>query len=412
MKKSLFLTFFFPPEKGGIQNYLYNICKRLPQDKVVVWANSRKQRPDVGSRMSEAGKRNFLDEDSLEESFDKKQNFKIFRKSYESPLRIIGLTFLHNLIVVKKIIKENNIEIIHCGHIHPMGLTAYFCKKFFNIPYIIYTHGTEILELKNALKIKRYFVKKVFKNAQNIIVTTEFMRNYLEENFELNKVSKNIAAEIEDRIVKIPPGVNSELFKPLDAKKLKEKFNLSGQKIILTCGRLVSRKGHELVLKSLPNIIKKIPNIKYWIVGSGPSEEKLKLIIRNLNLNNNVRIFNNIKDKDLNFYYNLCDVFVMPSREISEKKDVEGFGLVYLEANACGKPVIGGDCGGVGEAVIDNQNGILVNPNNVKELSDAVLKLLRDKKAAKEMGDFGRERVLNEFNWGKLVNEKLMNVLE
>ena len=100
------------------------------------------------------------------------------------------------------------------------------------------------------------------------------------------------------------------------------------------------------------------------------------------------------------------------SKSDEEKKDIEGFGLVYLEANACAKPVIGGNSGGVAEAIIDGENGILVNPISMREITEGIVKLLKNKKIAEEMGNFGRARVLNEFSWNKLVNERLAKLLE
>ncbi|MFA6296229.1 MAG: glycosyltransferase family 4 protein [Patescibacteria group bacterium] len=394
MKKSLFLTYFFPPERGGIQNYLYNICKRLPSDKVVVWA-------PINSNASD---------------FDKKQGFKIIRKSYNSSLRMFGLSSVDYFFTLRKIVKENEVKVIHCGHIHPMGMTAYLAKKILHIPYIVYTHGTEIKEIDSKSGFHKKMMKRVLDDAQNIVVTTDFMRDYIASKFGfLKSDDKTTNSETEnmlsEKFIKIPPGVNTELFHPLDSLKIKQRFELENQKIILTCGRLVPRKNHELVIKAMPNVLKRVPNAKYYIIGNGPTLEKLRLLIRNLRLDDKVKIYTKITDKDLNFYYNLCDVFIMPSKEMENKKDIEGFGLVYLEANACKKPVIAGNSGGVAEAVLDGQTGILVNPENIKEITDSLIKILRDEKLANDLGNYGYERVKKDFDWNELV-KKLAKILE
>lgn len=385
MKKSLFLTFFFPPERGGIQNYLYNICKRLPKESVVVWAPIN----------------------SVATDFDKKQGFKIIRKSYNSALRMFGLSSLEYFFTVRKLVKQNKIDIIHCGHIHPMGMTAYLAKKILHIPYIVYTHGTEIKEIENKSGFTKKMMKRVLDEAQNIVVTTDFMRDYIVAKFDFDRDENELAK----KFVKIPPGVNSDLFHPLDSLKIKQRFGLENQKIILTCGRLVPRKNHEMVLKAMPNVLKRVPNAKYYIIGNGPTLEKLRLLVRNLRLDDKVKIYTKITDRDLNFYYNLADVFIMPSKEMENKKDIEGFGLVYLEANACKKPVIAGNTGGVAEAVLDGQTGILVNPENIKEITDALIKILRNEELANDLGNYGFERVKNEFSWDELV-KKLMTILK
>lgn len=385
MKKSLFLSYFFPPEQGGIQNYLYNICKRLPTDKVVVWAPINFQAKE----------------------FDSQQKFKIIRKSYNSALRPLGLSSVDYFFSLKRIIKENNIDIIQCGHLHPLGMASLLCKKFYKIPYIIYTHGTEITELENASGFKKKMMQKVLHEAQNIVVTTDFMRDHLIAKFGFTR-DENFLNEI---FVKIPPGVDSKMFYPLNAESLRARFGISDQKIILTCGRLVPRKNQEMIIKAMPNIIKRVPRAVYYIIGSGPTEEKLKLLIRNLNLQDRIKIFSRVSNKDLNFYYNLADIFVLVSKEIKEKKDIEGFGLVYLEANACKKPVVAGNTGGVAEAVLDAQNGYLVNPASISDVTAKIVKLLRDQRLNQEMGNFGYQRVVKDFSWDCLV-EKLKQILD
>jgi phosphatidylinositol alpha-1,6-mannosyltransferase len=170
-------------------------------------------------------------------------------------------------------------------------------------------------------------------------------------------------------------------------------------KVILTVGRLVERKGHEFVLKALPLIAERYPQLKYLIIGKGPMEKKLRNIVERKKLSDVVEFHGEV-DNIADFYGN-CDVFIMPSRFIEKKGDVEGFGLVFLEANFFGKPVIAGNSGGISDAVIDGETGILVNPENPKEIADAVLKLFDDPKLARKLGEQGRKRVLEEFTWDR-----------
>ena len=168
-------------------------------------------------------------------------------------------------------------------------------------------------------------------------------------------------------------------------------------KIILTVGRLVERKGHDAVIKALPFVLKEFPDLKYKIVGKGPMDKKLREIAKIENVNGYVEFCGEV-DNIADFYAN-CDVLVMPSRFIEKKGDVEGFGLVFLEANYFGKPVIAGKSGGVFDAVIDGVTGLLVDPESPEEIANAIIELLENPELARKLGEQGRKRVLEEFTW-------------
>lgn len=368
MKKSLLLTYFFPPEPGGIQNYLYNLIKYLPKDKVFV----------------------FTDTSSSFEEFDQKQPFKIFRQKIKSPWRYLHLTFLPLLLKLLKLIKKERIEILILGHFFvPFAISALFLAKFKKIPFVISTHGLEILQAEKSFWQKRILFA-CLDRAKNIIVTSDFMRKRFEKNYPTLNLSK--------KIIKITPGVDTNFFRPdLDVKNLRKELKLENKKIILTCGRIVRRKGYENVIKALRKISEEVRGVCYLIVGDGPYKKNLEVLVKSIDLPFRVMFCGEVSQPDLPYYYNLADFFVMPA--IETKEDIEGFGLVYLEAAACAKPVIAARAFGAMEAVKDGQTGFLIDPKNISDLALKIKTLLQNEKLAKRMGLLGRKFVLENFLW-------------
>ncbi|MFH2138506.1 MAG: glycosyltransferase family 4 protein [Candidatus Omnitrophota bacterium] len=366
----LFVTSNFPPLNGGIANFDYNICKSLHQKghKLVVLANSIK-----GS-----------------EKFDLAQGFEIIRlKGNLRPTSIEAISKLLYLVL------KNNIDIVFFGHFgstHWLG--GVLSRIILKVPYVILVHGTEF----NAYFSRFTFVDKwasgiVLKNAKGIIANSQVTRNLVHERgYPLEKIQI------------LNPGVDVEVLKMVDkGVKMKEELKLNDNKILLTVARLVAKKNHENILKALAVVIKEVENVTYVILGEGEERTRLESLTRELGLEEYVKFLGQIKHEDIQLYYNICDIFVMPSKTIDI--DYESFGIVYLEANACGKPVIAGKSGGVDDAVIDGVTGILVNPDDIDEISQAILCLLKDEKYAKELGENGRQRVEKEMNWNIAGNK-------
>lgn len=201
----------------------------------------------------------------------------------------------------------------------------------------------------------------------------------------------------DSKIHVIPHGVDINRFESgSEYQGIVSEHGLGGKKVILTVGNLVERKGHDMVIKSLPKVLENVPDTVYLIVGDGKQRQSLTNLVKELDLGEHVVFTGRVTDNELLQYYNACDVFIMPSREIDG--DIEGFGIVYLEANACSKPVIGGKSGGIYDAVQDGVSGILVDPLDVNEISQALITLLTDDLLAKKLGKQGKKRVEEEFS--------------
>jgi phosphatidylinositol alpha-1,6-mannosyltransferase len=180
--------------------------------------------------------------------------------------------------------------------------------------------------------------------------------------------------------------------------RIREKHALQNKRCILTVSRLVERKGHDVLIKALELVLKNVADVHYLIVGTGIMEDNLRELVDKLNLHEHVTFVGFVPDEELGSYYEVCDIFVMVSREIPEKGDIEGFGIVYLEANLLGKPVLAGRSGGVPEAVIDGKTGVLVDPKNPIEVAEALITMLSNPEWTKSLGENGRIRAMRDFS--------------
>ena len=162
-----------------------------------------------------------------------------------------------------------------------------------------------------------------------------------------------------------------------------------------------------MVIRAMPAILKEFPRTEYWIAGRGPYLDTLKTLVAELGLQRQVRCLGFISSSERLKLYQRCAVYLMPSRAIDERRDFEGFGITFLEANACGKPVIGGRSGGVADAVLDGVTGFLVDPNSPADIAVKTLRLLRDPALARKLGQQGRERVERELNWENTTRKVL-----
>lgn len=354
MKKALLATYDYPPNIGGVANYYYNLVQNLPKDKLTVVTNEASQ-----------------------------FNFKL-------PC----FSWLKSFFTLKKIIHQKKIEVLLVGQILPLGTTALLLKKIFKIPYLVFTHAMDVT-FPQKYPRKKWLMKIILKNADKIITVSRYTKYEI-----LKLINQQLQKKIE--IITPAPNITPQFFPNNDYSNLKHKFQ--DYKIILSVGRLVPRKGHDVVIKSLNNLIKNNIKFKYIIIGDGGNYDHLKNLVQNYKLENFVIFIKNLSDEEVAKYYQLCDVFIMPCRE-TENRDVEGFGIVFLEANSFKKPIIGGKSGGVEDAIIDGKNGYLVDPLDTDMISNALMKILLKPDLAKKLGEFGQQRVISEFNWEKKAKQ-------
>jgi phosphatidyl-myo-inositol dimannoside synthase len=277
--------------------------------------------------------------------------------------------------------------IIHAGDLYPPGVTAMILKKLFGLPYVVYCHGEEIPQL-DRFKYQPLIRNRIYLNADTVIAASEFTRN--------NLMKLGVP---EGRICKIVPGVNSTRFRPMARRAdLIERYGLQGKTIILTVARLVPRKGHQAAIEAFAKVCNEFPEAHYLIVGRGQEEPRLRQMVLDAGLNERVTFAGYVAAEQLPDIYNLCDIMLMANRQ-EEDGDVEGFGIVFLEANAVGKPVIGGRTGGAAEAIADGATGFLVNPDDPQEIAGIMRRLLGDPGLREKLGTAGVRRVRSDFSW-------------
>ena len=280
-------------------------------------------------------------------------------------------------------------DVIHVQWPIPNGLGALFLKIFYKIPYINTIHGEEVYLSKryHTTPIIKLFVNQSAKTLTN---SSETFKVCLESG--LNREKLGI----------IPFGVDMNFFRPINVEKDKNIFQ------ILSVGYLIERKGFEYLIKAMENVLKVHNNVKLMIVGSGPLETKLKTLIKDLILENNIQIISNVTDEGLLKLYNSSDIFVLPSIVDSEG-NTEGLGVVLLEAMACKIPVIGSNIGGIPDIVHNGETGLLVLEKDKLEISRAIIKLIENENLRERISVSGYKMVKKHFNWD-IIAKKYITV--
>ena len=371
----LFLTIDFPPLGGGMAQHSYDVVKAMKKIG---------EPPIVLTLRTEGDK-----------VFDKKKDIhiirlrcikikKLFEYYFWSAAVLFGYAFYYCI--------THKVDTVFVNTWSIVGVAAFLIKKVSGVPYVVFAHGLDVYAPQNNRNVSR-LMRLVLRNASLVIANSHFTKQLIDEM-------------VDTRIRVLHPVADLQRFsRKDDGHKL-----FAGKKVLLTVGRLVESKGHEAVIRSLKKVVEKFPEILYCIVGSGPTEESLKIIINELGLTNTVIFAGEVDDEELPSYFHSCDVFIMTSREIKKRGEVEGFGIVFLEAGACGKPVIGSKSGGIPDAVIDGVTGILVDPFDIEEIADAIIRLLSNENLAARLGENGKKRVEEELNIHRLA-ERLKEVL-
>ena len=369
MKKRLLITLGFPPAVGGMQRYLYQRCQAVGESQVIVLAPKT------------AGWR----------EFDAQQPFLICR--WSSPLgqvpvikRVLQLTL--PLFYALSLYYRQGFDGIECGQPLPFGLIALFFRKVFGIPYLVWTYGNDILRPQRYRCLRR-LLRLVLNNADAIVAISQSTKR------EIVRLGLN-----PDRVSVIQPAVDIQRFHPqIDSSQVVTLHHLQGKRVILTVARLVERKGIDVVIRAMPKVLEAVPDAVYLVIGTGPYQGTLERLARESGLEGKVIFVGQVPDEELPCYYGACDLFVLLSRTLADKGETEGFGIVFLEAGACGKPVIGGRGGGTSEAIEDGVTGLLIDPLDVNEIADTIVRVLEDEELSRRLGESGRKRAEKQPDW-------------
>lgn len=394
--KILLFTLEYPPFKGGVANYYWNIVKYWPScASFFVKATDDKK---------------ISDDRPVSDIIVLHNNDNILLKNYLWPKWLLAIWQLW------RTIKKQTIKHILVGHILPLGTVTYIVTRFIKIPYSVILHGMDFTYVLRSQR-KKWLAKKILNNAKYIICGNSYTAGL---------VKKFVGDKQEYKVGVVNPGIEHRVMhnhvntpqNEAGAERviqLKEKYNLHNKIVLFSIGRLVKRKGFDKVIEAMPYLLKKVPNLIYVIAGSGSDEEYLKtsppapLLIRRGETEGRLIFLGKVSDEEKWAWMNLGDIFIMPARNIDG--DFEGFGIVYLEANLCNKPVIAGDSGGVRDAVEDYVNGILVDPENIEAIAEGILELALNQILRQKLGEQGWHRAVEEFNWEKQVR-KIYNLIK
>ncbi|QQR91251.1 MAG: glycosyltransferase family 4 protein [Myxococcales bacterium] len=358
----LMLTPNFPPQTGGVQNYALELAfafSELCSEFEVLAPKS------PGS-----------------EQVDRELPFKIKRKS------IWGDNFsLSGILPARR--ASRHFDAVFATHWSAAYAALIAGDQNWAVGCAV--HGKELFfrpleKIWPAQKVYDHIRKTALKQCPLLFPVSRFTADLLKK-YEVK----------EDRIITVPNGVNTERYKPGDSTQLREGLGLVSKTVLLTVGRLVERKGVDTVLKSLATIKDEHKDLEYLIVGDGPERSKLEALSQKLGLSEQVRFMGAVTSKALLEFYQLADLFVMAPRDI--RGDVEGFGLVFLEASACGKAVLGTRSGGVPDAVLDGVTGVLVSPDNSMELARVLDDLIKNKDKRDALGTAGFEFANQQGSW-------------
>ena len=271
----------------------------------------------------------------------------------------------------------------------PLGLLAKSLRKAGAKHIVALTHGHEVWWARMPL----------FSAALRRIGAQADQMTYLGE-FTRGAVANVLLREDHSKLVHLPPGVDLTRFTPgIKSVELQKKWGIVDAPVIVSIGRLVARKGSDQLIKAMPEVLQQFPKSKLLLVGTGNYQKRLEKLVRNLKVQDSVIFAGRVEHELLPDYYRLGDIFAAPCRSRYGGLEVEGLGIVYLEASACGVPVIAGKSGGAPDAVLDGKTGLLVNGRDHREVGAAVIKLLSDQPLRQKMGADGRVWMEQLWSW-------------
>jgi phosphatidyl-myo-inositol dimannoside synthase len=320
------------------------------------------------------------------QEFDRRQRYAVTRvPCLDVPKLRMPLVWLRLFARTARECCRKRPQVVHCGQILETGWYAPWLKRWFGVPYIIHTYGEELSTYGGNPRLLGW-MQRVLAGASAVTTISAHSESLLHR-----------VAGYERPIVLVHPGVNTDRFIPGGGFGVRARLRLGQGPLLVTVARLMRRKGHDRVLEALPGLRSRYPSLRYLIAGVGPEEARLRRLVRSYDLAECVTFLGRVAPDDLVAVLQAADIFVHPNRELANG-DVEGFGIVFLEASACGIPVIGGNSGGVADAVLDGITGFLVDPNDVDQIADRVITLLDDAPLREEMGRAGREWAA-QFSW-------------
>ncbi|MDQ0712818.1 phosphatidylinositol alpha-1,6-mannosyltransferase [Streptomyces luteogriseus] len=380
MRKTLIVTNDFPPRPGGIQAFLHNMALRLDPQQLVVYASTWK-RTREGVEATRA--------------FDAEQPFTVVRDRTTMLLPTPGATRR-----AVGLLREHGCASVWFGAAAPLGLMAPALRGAGAERLVATTHGHEAGWAQ--LPAARQLLRRIGDATDTITYLGEYTRS---------RIAPALTPEAGARMAQLPPGVDEKTFHPgSGGDEVRARLGLTDRPVVVCVSRLVRRKGQDTLIRALPRILAAEPDTVLLIVGGGPYEKDLRRLAHETGVASAVRFTGAVPWSELPAHYGAGDVFAMPCRTRRGGLDVEGLGIVYLEASATGLPVVAGDSGGAPDAVLDGETGWVAKGGSPEEAADRITVLLGDAELRRRMGERGREWVEEKWRWD-LLAERLKDLL-
>lgn len=365
-KKILVVTNDFGPRTGGIESFVIGLLERIKEQEVIVFTSAQGNTDEYDKK--------WLDEFGI----------RVIRDRSKILLPTLRVTKR-----AKAIIRLHDIEVIVFGAAAPLALMAPALRNSGVKKIVALTHGHEVWWAK--IFPFNLAMKRIGKSVDHLTYLGEFTRN---------AIAQSLTKKSTDSMVKIAPGIDTAHFIPQpDSMQKRITLGLENKKIIISVGRLVHRKGQDKLIEAMPQILQSVPNAYLLLVGEGPYRSHLEKLANKLSLNESITFVGRILYDKLPNYLSAADVFVMPSRSRFFGLEVEGLGIVYLEASACGIPVIAGNSGGAPDAVLEGVTGLCVNGTDISQIANAVIEICSDAGRASQMGSAGRNWIVDQWRW-------------
>ena len=376
VRKILLVTNDLGPRSGGLETFILGLLAKLNGREIAIYTSS--QAGDI----------------EFDEELIKKYGVVIYRDRAK-----VLLPSLRTIRAVKAVMQIHKCETIWFGAAAPLALMAPNLRRAGAKRVVALTHGHEVWWARTP----------IFKLALRRIGNSADVLTYL-GSFTGSAIAKAVGKKCE--LIQIAPGISTNFFQPGPKPlNLVEKYRIANRPTLVCVGRLVHRKGQDKLIEAMAAIKTAIPGAVLLLIGIGPREAHLRKLIAKHDLASDVLLLGRVTYDQLPDHILLGDVFVGPSRSRLAGLEVEGLGIVYLEASSCGLPVIAGDSGGAPDAVQNNRTGLVVDGTSVQDISNACIKLLSDPKLAEELGSNGRNWAVEEWNWD-LWGAKFAKVLE
>ena len=362
---TLFITNDFGPRAGGIETFVHGLIERLPRGSVVVYTSAQ---PD-----SEKFDAKWLTDFGVEVIRDRSK---------------ILLPTPRVIKACQKLVKSRNLTRVAFGAAAPLGIMARAMRSAGAEKIVALTHGHEVWWAK--VPPFSFAIKFMSQSIDAITYLGDYTRSEISKAISKNDVGK---------LVQIAPGIDVDHFVPTDSSELRAQLGLADKAVIISVGRLVHRKGQDKLISALPAIRAAVPNVHLVLVGVGPHQKFLENLVAKLNVADCVTFIGRINYSELPKYICVGDIFAMPSRSRFFGLEVEGLGIVYLEASACGLPVVGGKSGGAPDAVLVGETGVVVDGTNSSEIAEACIDLLNNPELCALMGATGRTWIIENWRW-------------